>query len=39
MVGGGVIFSATAGLAACNREMPPGAIAAWQVPNNRDGCA
>ena len=32
VVGGGVIFSATAGLAACNREMPPEAIAAWQGP-------
>ena len=32
IVGGGVIFSATAGLAACSREMPPEAIAAWQGP-------
>ena len=33
VVGGGVIFSATAGLTACSREMPPEAIAAWQGPN------
>ena len=32
LIGGGVVFSATAGLAACNREMPPEAIAAWQGP-------
>ncbi len=32
VVGGGVIFSATAGLTACSREMPPEAIAAWQGP-------
>jgi len=32
IVGGGVIFSATAGLTACSREMPPEAIAAWQGP-------
>ena len=32
IVGGGVIFSATVGLSACNREMPPEAIAAWQGP-------
>jgi hypothetical protein len=32
VIGGGVIFSATAGLAACSREMPPEAIAAWQGP-------
>jgi hypothetical protein len=32
VVGGGAIFSATAGLTACSREMPPEAIAAWQGP-------
>jgi hypothetical protein len=32
IVGGGVIFSATAGLTACKSEMPPEAIAAWQDP-------
>jgi len=32
IVGGGVIFSATAGLTACKSEMPPEAIAAWQGP-------
>jgi len=32
LIGGGVVFSATAGLAACSREMPPEAIAAWQGP-------
>ena len=32
ILGGGVIFSATAGLTACKREMPPEAIAAWQGP-------
>lgn len=34
IVGGGVIFSATAGLAACNRGMPEEAIVAWQGPKN-----
>jgi hypothetical protein len=32
ILGGGVIFSATAGLTACKSEMPPEAIAAWQGP-------
>ncbi len=32
IVGGGAIFSATAGLAACSRDMPPEAIAAWKGP-------
>jgi len=32
IVGGGVIFSATAGLAACSKGMPEEAIAAWQGP-------
>ena len=32
IVGGGVVFSATAGLTACKVEMPPEAIAAWQGP-------
>lgn len=32
LMGGGVVFSATAGLAACSSEMPPEAIAAWQDP-------
>jgi len=32
LIGGGVVFSATAGLTACSREMPPEAIAAWQGP-------
>ncbi len=32
MIGGGVVFSATAGLTACSREMPPEAIEAWQGP-------
>ncbi len=32
IVGGGVIFSATAGLSACSSEMPPEAIAPWQGP-------
>ncbi len=32
ILGGGVILSATAGLTACDREMPPEAIAAWQGP-------
>ena len=32
VIGGGVIFSATAGLISCRREMPPEAIAAWQGP-------
>jgi hypothetical protein len=32
IVGGGVIFSATAGLTACSHEMQPEAIAAWQGP-------
>jgi len=32
IIGGGIIFSATAGLTACRREMPPEAIAAWQGP-------
>ena len=32
IIGGGVVFSATVGLTACNREMPPEAIVAWQGP-------
>ena len=32
IVGGGVIFSASAGLSACSRNMPAEAIAAWQGP-------
>jgi len=32
LIGGGVVFSATAGLTACSREMPSEAIAAWQGP-------
>ncbi|MGD8290946.1 MAG: hypothetical protein PVF37_04535 [Desulfobacterales bacterium] len=32
IVGGGVIFSAIAGLSACSSEMPPEAIAPWQGP-------
>ncbi len=32
IVGGGVIFSATAGITACSRNMPPEAIAAWKGP-------
>ena len=32
IIGGGVVFSATAGLTACSREMPPEAIEAWQGP-------
>jgi hypothetical protein len=34
VVGGGVVLSATAGLAGCSREMPPEAIAAWQGPGS-----
>lgn len=32
LVGGSVVFSATAGLTACSSEMPQEAIAAWQGP-------
>jgi len=32
LIGGGVVFSATAGLSASSSEMPPEAIAAWQGP-------
>ncbi len=32
IVGGGVIFSASAGLTACSKGMPEEAIAAWQGP-------
>jgi hypothetical protein len=32
LIGGGVVFSATSGLAACSPEMPPEAIVAWQSP-------
>ncbi len=34
IVGGGVVFSATAGLYACRRDMPAEAIAAWQGPTS-----
>ena len=34
LVGGGIIFSATAGLTACSSEMPPEAIAAWKGPQS-----
>jgi len=32
VVGGGIILSATAGIAGCTSDMPPEAIAAWQGP-------
>lgn len=32
IVGGGIILSATAGIAGCTSEMPPEAITAWQGP-------
>ncbi|CAB1074749.1 twin-arginine translocation pathway signal protein [Alkalispirochaeta odontotermitis] len=35
LVGGGIVFSASTGLTACSREMPPEAIAAWQGPKSR----
>lgn len=34
VVGGGIILSATAGIAGCTSEMPPEAIAAWQGPGS-----
>jgi hypothetical protein len=34
LVGGGIVFSATAGLTACSSEMPPEAIAAWKGPQS-----
>jgi hypothetical protein len=32
IVGGGIILSATAGIAGCTSDMPPEAIAAWKGP-------
>lgn len=34
IVGGGVIFSAAAGITACSRNMPAEAITAWQGPQS-----
>ncbi len=34
IMGGGVIFSATAGITACSHGMPKEAIAAWQGPKS-----
>ena len=33
IIGGGIVFSATMGLTACSRKMPPEAIAAWKGPS------